>query len=305
MFVHEARAAPELLLLKNSQELRPTARGKEAGRGGRSAGSRYPEQQYLSRRRRALHARLNAHGPERRGPLPQYPPLPSRPRRKRSSAPRHTCREQRRRARDRPQPGAAFRPRCGGGGASRRGARWASRASRSRGVGGKREAPRCRHGAAAAAAAAAAGLPGVAPVAPRRHRVQPVPGQRLHLHAAGRPQRVLLPADAQGGLAGARVPGRAGGASRGPPNPAAIPPHLSGTAPPDTSPSHVSPAAAGCEGCGLSLGSEAAWVAAHSVASARRDAGLTPLRHRERERLTAILLSCFTLIGSFVCAIRS
>uniref|UniRef100_A0A8V0ZSG7 Transmembrane p24 trafficking protein 5 n=1 Tax=Gallus gallus TaxID=9031 RepID=A0A8V0ZSG7_CHICK len=84
------------------------------------------------------------------------------------------------------------------------GAPW-GRADRSRGVGGKLEVPRCRHGSAAAAAAA--GMPGAAPVASRRRRVQPVPGQRLHLHAAGRPEGVLLPAYAQGGLAGARVPG--------------------------------------------------------------------------------------------------
>uniref|UniRef100_A0A8V0ZK01 Transmembrane p24 trafficking protein 5 n=1 Tax=Gallus gallus TaxID=9031 RepID=A0A8V0ZK01_CHICK len=53
-------------------------------------------------------------------------------------------------------------------------------------------------------------MPGAAPVASRRRRVQPVPGQRLHLHAAGRPEGVLLPAYAQGGLAGARVPAAVG-----------------------------------------------------------------------------------------------
>lgn len=60
------------------------------------------------------------------------------------------------------------------------------------------------------AVVAAARVLRAAPAASRRRRVQPVPGQRLHLHAARRPQGVLLPAHAQGGLARARVSGRAG-----------------------------------------------------------------------------------------------
>lgn len=71
---------------------------------------------------------------------------------------------------------------------------------------GARRCERCRDGRAGAARAAR--VPRAA--AARRRRVQPLPGQRLHLHAARRPQGVLLPAHAQGGLAGARVPGRAG-----------------------------------------------------------------------------------------------
>jgi len=163
-------------------------------------------------------------------------------------------------------------PRCMLGGAP-----W-GRAGRSRGVGGKLEVPRCRHGSAAAAAAA--GMPGAAPVASRRRRVQPVPGQRLHLHAAGRPEGVLLPAYAQGGLAGARVPGRAGGASWGPPNPAATPPYPSGAAPPAPSPSHVPQAAAGMRAVGGLRG---------CVGS-----GPAPLRHRGRQKLTLLLLPCLT-----------
>lgn len=154
-------------------------------------------------------------------------PAPRGPQRTRGPAPRAPCaaaatapgRRKRRWSGGRPAP--ASPPRCTVGGGERRcrGCDWA--AARGAGRGGQgppfaRCAPvggraRRRHGpgAAAVAAAAAARVPRAAPAAPRRG-VQPLPGQRLHLHAPRRPQGVLLPAHAQGGLAGAGVPGGAG-----------------------------------------------------------------------------------------------
>lgn len=109
------------------------------------------------------------------------------------------------------------------GAAGRRGRGDSGPAPPLRACAGAARCGRCRDGAAAAAAGAAR-VPRSAAAAARRRRVQPLPGQRLHLHAARRPQGVLLPAHAQGGLAGARVPGRAGregafprGVSRGEP----------------------------------------------------------------------------------------
>lgn len=169
---------------------------------------------------------------KQRGHRRPAPPRPARPTAHAQPRPARTVRSRRDRAgeaeapleRRQTHPRLPAAVHCGRRGAALSGLRLGSGAgggagrggqgppfARSAAVGGRAGARR-RDGpvaVAVAAAAAAAWVPRAAPAAPRRG-VQPLPGQRLHLHAARRPQGVLLPAHAQGGLAGAGVPGGAG-----------------------------------------------------------------------------------------------